>query len=86
MDSHRVTTVGGVDGGRRGGAADRVAGTGRDDDGHDWMLELMVPEGVAIDDVIQAPALRDFLGDLRLLGASPTVLRMSDPLTLRGPR
>lgn len=63
-----------------------LAGTGRDHDGHDWMLELMISEGVVIDDAIQAPALRDFLGDLRLLGARPTVLIMSDPLTLRGHR
>ena len=63
-----------------------LAGTGRDHGSHDWMLELMIPDNVGIDDVIQEPALRDFLGDLRLLGARPTVLIASDPLTLRPQR
>jgi len=59
--------------------------TGKYAHDHDWLLELRLHPDRQLDGVLDAPALREFVGDLRLLGAQPTVVVARDPIALTGP-
>lgn len=52
---------------------------------HDWLLELRLERDRELDGVLAAPALREFVGDMRLLGTRPAVLVAGDSIALTAP-
>ena len=52
---------------------------------HDWLLELQLHPARAADGVLEHPALREFVGDLRLVGGRPIVALAHDSIALTTP-
>jgi hypothetical protein len=52
----------------------RLSGSERFGSPHDWMLELHLTPGAVPSDCVEAQPCAEWLGDLRLLGMSPTVV------------
>jgi hypothetical protein len=63
----------------------RLQSTGEYAHDHDWLLELRVTPDRDLGGVLGAPALREFVGDLRLLGTRPVVLVARDSIALTAP-